>query len=277
MDNSRRAAVAMGLTMSLLTGAARVALGEQALPERVVSLTIVVRVQGDAEERGVPGILVSVDGARTGVVRTDGSGKARFSDRPLGPYVVRVMTRGYAPLEERLELTVAGAFELPLLLVATTDGQLLPTVLRTARRSPAPGLDARRATARGHVFDRGAIDSLAPRLTSDLLRRVPSVRLVGSGGGFVPRTRRSSGLGDCPMSIYLDGVQIDDERGAPPAPPIGQSARGGRAAPPSVIDGIAVDLLEAVEVYVGASEIPSQFNQAGGSCGVIALWTRVRR
>ena len=79
------------------------------------------------------------------------------------------------------------------------------------------------------------------------------------------------------MSIYLDGVQVDDERGAPPAPPIGQSTRGGRAAPPSVIDGIPVELLEAVEVYVGASEIPSQFNQAGGSCGVIALWTRARR
>ena len=277
MDNSRRAAVAMGLTMSLLTGAARVAMAEQAPTEGGVSLTIVVRVPVDRTERGLPGILVSVNGLRTGIVRTDASGKARFPDRPLGPYVVRVTAVGYAPVEERLELTLAGEFELPLLLVTAPDAQLLPTVVRTARRSPAPGFDARRATGRGHVFDRHAIDSLAPRLTSDLLRRVPSVRLVGSGGGFVPRTRRSSGMSDCPMSIYLDGVQIDDERGAPPAPPIGQSARGGRAAPPSVIDGIAVDLLEAVEVFVGASEIPSQFNQAGGSCGVIALWTRAKR
>ena len=263
--------------MGLDTGAARVALAEQAPREGVSSLTIVARVSVDRDERALPGILVSVDGARAGIVRTDASGKARFNDRPLGSYVVRVMATGYAPVEERIELTMPGEFELPLLLVAAPDAQLLPTVVRTARRSPAPGLDARRATGRGHVFDRVAIDSLAPRLTSDLLRRVPSVRLVGSGGGFVPRTRRSSGMGDCPMSIYLDGVQIDDERGVPPAPPIGQSARGGRAAPPSVIDGIAVDLLEAVEVYVGASEIPSQFNQAGGSCGVIALWTRARR
>ena len=267
----------MGLAISLLTGAARRGLGAQEPPAGVVSLTIVVRVQGDRTERGVKDILVSVDGARAGIVRTDDAGKARFADRPLGPYVVRVMTVGYAPLEERLELTMAGAFELPLLLVAAGGAQPLPTVLRTARRSPVPGLDARRATARGHVFDRNAIDSLAPRRTSDLLRRVPSVRLVGSGSGFVPRTRRSSGMGDCPMSVYLDGVQVDDERGAPPAPPIGQSARGGRAAPPSVIDGIPVELLEAVEVYVGASEIPSQFNQVGGSCGVIALWTRARR
>ena len=263
--------------MGLETGTARVALSEQAPREGVGSLTIVVRVPVDRTERGLPGILVAVDGAHAGIVRTDASGKARFNDRPLGPYVVRVTAAGYAPVEERIELTMAGEFELPLLLVAVPAAQLLPTIVRTARRSLVPGLDARRATARGHVFDRGAIDSIAPRLTSDLLRRVPSVRLVGSGGGFVPRTRRSSGMGDCPMSIYLDGVQIDDERGAPPAPPMGQSARGARAAPPSVIDGIAVDLLEAVEVYVGASEIPSQFNQAGGSCGVIALWTRARR
>jgi len=277
MGSARRAVFAMGLTMSLLTGAARRVSAVQEPPAPVVSLTIVVRVQGDHTQRGVPDILVSVEGARTGIVRTDMEGRARFTDRPLGPYVVRVMAVGYAPLEERLELSVAGAFELPLLLVAATNAQPLPTVLRTARRAPVPGLDARRMTARGHVFDRDAIDSLAPRLTSDLLRRVPSIRLVGSGGGFVPRTRRSSGMRDCPMSVYLDGVQIDDERGAPPAPPIGQPSRGGRVAPPSVIDGIAVDMLEAVEVYVGASEIPSQFNQAGGSCGVIALWTRARR
>ncbi len=281
MAYHRRAVVTGGLVLSLVLTAARRPLCAQERGSGNVaptaSLTVVVRAVEGRTSRALADILVQVEGARTGMVRTDSDGKARFPERPLGSYVVRVERLGYAPVEEKLDLTVIGAFELPVDLVASGDAQTLPAVLRTARRSPVPGLDARRSTARGHIFDRAAIDSLAPRLTSDLLRRVPSVRLVGSGGGFVPRTRRSSGMSDCPMSIYLDGVQVDDERGAPPAPPIGQPARGGRAAPPSVIDGLSVDALEAVEVYVGASEIPSQFNQAGGSCGVIALWTRARR
>ncbi len=265
--------------MSLWTGAARSVLGAQDAravdSTRVAALTVVVRAVDARGTRALRGVLVSVDGARSGFARTDEQGRVRFADRPLGAYVIRVEVLGFAPVEERVELTVGGRFELPVELVASA--QRLPEVVRTARRSDVPGLEGRRVNARGHIFDRQSIDSLAPRRTSDLLRRVPSVRLVASGSGFVPRTRRAGGLSDCPMSVYLDGVQLDDERGAPPAPPIGQPARGGRTAPPSVIDGVSVDLLDAVEVYVGASEIPSQFNQAGGSCGVIALWTRARR
>lgn len=242
------------------------------------SATVIVHVRDVVRAVDVRDVLVELDGDRSGMARTDTRGRARFVDRPLGSYLVRVHVRGYAAVEERIDLTVGGVIELPVELTALDTGaQPLPAVLTSERRSTVPGLDDRRTTARGHIFDRFTIDSLAPRVTSDLLRRVPSIRLVASGGGFVPRTRRSSGISDCPMSIYLDGVQVDDERGAPPAPPMGTTARSARAAPPSVIDGIAVELLEAMEVYVGASEIPTQFNQAGGSCGVVVLWTRTRR
>ncbi len=241
--------------------------------------TLVVRVQlpDGAGAHVARDRLVELRGARAGLSRTDASGRARFPQRPLGSYTVHLTVAGYAPIVEQVELSVRGVFELPVLLSALAAAQPLPMVTSTARRSPVPGLDARRSTARGHLFDRASIDSLEPRRVSDLLRRVPSVRLVASGSGFVPRTRRAAGMNDCPMSVYLDGVQVDDERGLPPAPAIGQPARTARVAPPSVIDGLSVDLLEAVEVYVGASEVPSQFNQAGGSCGVIALWTRARR
>lgn len=272
-----RAVFVLGLWLSLSASAARRACATQAAgtPARTANVTVQLSIA--TTEQRVIGVLVVLEGEPTSVVRTDAEGRARFANRPLGQYVLRVRAVGFAPVEERIELAAAGEITWPVSMERSTGSQLLPTVIRTARRSPVPGLDERRATARGHIFDRASIDSIRPRVTTDLLRRVPSVRLVGSGVGFVPRTRRSSGFGDCPMSIYLDGVQVDDERGAPPAPPIGQPARGSRAAPPSVIDGISVDILEAVEVYVGASEIPSQFNQAGGSCGVIALWTRSRR
>lgn len=272
-----RAVFVFGLLLSLSASAARRAYATQAVGTQSRTATVTVQLTTDRTEERVIGVLVVLEGEKSGVMRTDAEGRARFANRPLGQYVLRVYAAGFAPVDERLELTAGGDITWPVMLERATGAQPLPAVIKTARRSPVPGLDARRTTARGHIFDRASIDSIRPRFTSDLLRRVPSVRLVGSGAGFVPRTRRSTGLGDCPMSIYLDGVQVDDERGAPPAPPIGQPARSGRAAPPSVIDGIPVDILEAVEVYVGASEIPTQFNQAGGSCGVIAMWTRSRR
>jgi hypothetical protein len=273
--NGRAVAVVISVFLALVSPAARCLAAQSS---SATTATVTVHLRDLVRGIDVSGVLVEMEGERGGMVRSDARGRARFVDRPLGVYVIRVNARGYVSVEERAELVVAGAIELPVDLTQVPDGvQPLPAVISTARRSPIAGLDDRRATARGHIFDRETIDSLAPRVTSDLLRRVPSVRLIASGGGFVPRTRRSSGISDCPMSIYLDGVQVDDERGAPPAPPMGAPARSARAAPPSLIDGIAVELLEAMEVYVGASEIPTQFNQAGGSCGVVVLWTRTRR
>lgn len=277
MSRRARAARTTMLLMGLNVGAAR-ALSAQESSAAVGTATLTVRVQDARTMTALPDILVALDGPRGGIVRTDRRGRARFVDRPLGLYALRIAATGFAIAEEKIELTISGAVDMSLNLEPRgSTPQMLPEVLTTATRSSVPGFDARRIRNRANSFDRASIDSLAPRVTSDLLRRIPSVRLVASGGGFVPRTRRAGVAGDCPMSIYLDGVQIDDERGEPPAPPMGQSARSARASPPSVVDGIAIDLLDAVEVFIGASEIPAQFNQRGGSCGVVALWTRARR
>ena len=33
-------------------------------------------------------------------------------------------------------------------------------------------------------------------------------------------------------------------------------------------------VLEGIEVYSGASQIPAQYNRTANGCGVILLWTR---
>ena len=53
------------------------------------------------------------------------------------------------------------------------------------------------------------------------------------------------------MAMYVDGAPYLDE-----------------------IDRIPVDMIEAVEVYVG-SEVPMQFSSVEfGACGVVLLWTK---
>ncbi|MCU0649572.1 MAG: hypothetical protein MUF00_16380 [Gemmatimonadaceae bacterium] len=271
---SRRVAVGGALIGGALSAAARLCVAQQAAPSGTV--TLIVRVTSGRPANGMADVMVSLDGPQTAMLLTDQSGDARFPDRPLGRYVMWVWTEGRRAIKERIDLTTPGTYALPVALEG--DGRVLAPVTTRALRSAVPGFDDRRLNTRGHFFDRRAIDSLKPRVTTDLLRRVPSVRLVPSGGGFIPRTRRSTGTRDCPMAIYLDGVLVDDERGAPPAPPVGAGTRSIQsAAPPSVIDAIAADLLEGMEVYVGTSEVPAQFNQAGAACGVVVLWTRARR
>ena len=53
------------------------------------------------------------------------------------------------------------------------------------------------------------------------------------------------------LGIYLDGVPYFDE-----------------------VDRLPVDMIQAVEVYMGAS-VPAQFdNPRVGACGVILLWSK---
>jgi hypothetical protein len=52
------------------------------------------------------------------------------------------------------------------------------------------------------------------------------------------------------MAIYLDGVPYRDD-----------------------LDRLPVEMIEAVEVYVG-SQVPMQWSSGLGACGVILLWSK---
>ena len=127
-----------------------------------------------------------------------------------------------------------------------------------------PDFERRRASGGGFYLTEAEIDRAAPIAVSDLLRRLPVLRVADSLG--VPQAYSTRGLklvplggtmvvAPCPMRVALDGQLL----------PAGTSLD---LLPPAAVGGI--------EVYAGSATIPVEI-AAGArdvSCGLIVIWSR---
>jgi hypothetical protein len=127
----------------------------------------------------------------------------------------------------------------------------------------------RRATGIGAFITRDDIERRTAARLSDLLATIPGVRVSRSdalGQAEVQmgrtalrppvssrRSERSLG-GDCRVNYYLDGVWLSPGT--------------------FYIDDLSPSVIEGIEIYRGASEIPAPFRQRETACGLIVIWTR---
>lgn len=140
----------------------------------------------------------------------------------------------------------------------------LRVVARSRRRSlMLSGSYEREAQGLGHYIGPEKIEEKPEaRYISDFLWEVPGFRLMPAdnfaSSGYVPMMRSAATLrGYCVPDVYLDGI---------PQPEANR------------LDEIITPWnFEGIEVYRGASEVPSKFTSAGSACGVILLWTRKGR
>jgi len=144
----------------------------------------------------------------------------------------------------------------PLTVVARSE---------STRRPILADFDDRVDSGFGWYFTRDDIEEIRPTMVSDLLGRVPGVRLESSGRGNYRRTvtmARSSGVGPgggpCPVQIYLDGRLM---------------TRGNVMEIP-VDNLVTPEVVEGIEVYRGLSTVPAEFLTPSSRCGVVAIWTR---
>jgi hypothetical protein len=126
--------------------------------------------------------------------------------------------------------------------------------------------EKRRQRGIGQFITKKDLEQLNTSYPSDAFRRIPGVRFVrasqGMGVRFMSsvgmsgaRTRGSPAGGECIPTIWVDG----------------QSAVG------LEVDDIRAQDIHGIEIYRGASTLPSQFAKAGLSqCGAIVVWTRRR-
>jgi hypothetical protein len=114
------------------------------------------------------------------------------------------------------------------------------------------GFYDRRGRSSGHFVSRQQIDDQHPLVSSEILRRIPGVRLLRGRNGLTAIARAN-----CPFRFVIDGV---------------------RTGPDYTIDLIPTMDIEGLEIYLGPSQVPGEFSglgsDIGGTCGVIVVWTR---
>ncbi len=208
------------------------------------------RTVDSATRQPLSGVTVSVAGTAR-LVLSDSAG--RFSHRGLaaGTYIVEAHLLGYSSASLSITLTSGEAIaqEVKLSVVPTT----LPRLV-VKDRAPAVGhrfddFERRRASGRGQFLTRTQIDGKNAMNLSDLLQGMRGIRTECIG--FTCTIRSARAMKGCAPAYFVDGRQ---------------STVFGPLTPIRDIQG--------VEVYLGPSETPPEFQGNDSSCGVIALWTK---
>ena len=207
-------------------------------------------------ESGRPVTDAIVEVWRTGLsARTDSSGHFDIASLPVGTHALEVRRIGFAPqqmpvhLASRTPTTVNVVLEKPVRMLDAV--RVSARTLYSRRQSE---IEQRRRHGFGHFIMRDELERSASSRVTDVLRRVPGVRVHTSrGSDLVTFARGESVSGPCRPTVYMDGHKLGT----------GEN-----------LDFLAtVNSLEAIEVYSSAAQAPAEY--WGGGCGSIVLWTRV--
>lgn len=221
----------------------------------------------------IPGALVEVlDDRRRGLGErlTGEDGAFEFEVQKHGGYLLRAARLGYQKTITPV-LWTDGHDYLQVEVRLDPHAILLAPVEITAWSAvrPSPVLANFRDRMRsgiGHFFTREDIERIRPIYVSDVVARVPGVRVAGGGIGNRRKIymSRARGTGrDCPAQIFIDGFLINR-----------RSKLTGEDFGFTLDDAISPGSVEGIEVYKGLSTVPAQFMNEHSRCGVVAVWTR---
>jgi hypothetical protein len=213
------------------------------------SLTGVVR---DPVGAPIPFAYVSV-----AEIRSVADSTGRFLLANLAPGTTNVLFRRLGFTPKRVAVTlVDGRLDSMNVVLTVLPFELAGITTEASTIGRMAEFERHRATGHGVYLDRLELEKRrTPRLT-DVLRRIPGVRVVTDRAGRqLVRMGRSSMGRDCPPEFWIDGVRAQF-LGA---------------------DDVPVSDIEALEIYRGPSGLPPEFNSrfTNAQCGAIIIWTRV--
>jgi hypothetical protein len=232
-------------------------------------LSVALASSGRAQSvrAGLVGTVRDTGGAPVSMARLSTSGVLSVSDSAgrfmlagLSPGNVKLLVRrlGFEPLDIGLQLVAGRRDSLNVVLMLLP--QDLPGVTTRADAMAEIQLASfyrHRHAGIGHFLDRKEIEAKRVQRLSDIMRRIPGMRLTPDriGGRSTLRSSRSSGGRDCPPDMWIDGVR----------------------APGLNIDDVPLGDVEALEVYGGPAGLPPEMNSRLGNpaCGVVVIWTRL--
>jgi hypothetical protein len=186
---------------------------------------------------------------------TSDSGDFRLTGLEPGTLVFNVRRIGYEAASFTAVLKPGKMHRANFKLTATALA--LPTVAISDTASHSHWLDQfdrRRSSSRGTFITRADIDKKNARTGTDLVRSVPGIRLSSLRGGAANQVVMTRGNGGrpCYPTMFVHGLPYS-----------------------GMLDDFPVEDIEALEIYVGISEIPTELDKNGrGFCGAIVVWTR---
>ena len=241
------------------------------------------RVVHKTSKGGIPGAEVRLT-PRNAQLLTDSAGYFRFEKVMPGMVSLLVRRLGFAP--ESASFQVQPSDDLDLLIELEQSVQTLDTVTVAEREVPLAerklvGFYERKKIGVGRFIDPEVLAKEQHRRLGDLITsRATGTRMVrsllGTAGWIATNRRPGMTLGNratvsetdrlrgadprlCYADIYLDGAV---------------AYSFGSLAELFDINSIPISNLAAVEVYVGVSQIPLQYNKTGSVCGVVLIWTK---
>jgi hypothetical protein len=185
---------------------------------------------------------------------TGDSGEFRLTGLPAGTNVFNVRRLGYQPASFTAALKSGKTHRATFALSVSAQSLPLIAVSDTSRTHWLDQFERRRSTSRGTFITRADILKRTARLGSDIVRTVPGVRVIPGRMGGLSQVYMNRGAGGrpCVPTMYVHNMPYS-----------------------GVLDDFSADDIEALEVYVGISEIPPELDKNGrGICGVIVVWTR---
>lgn len=227
------------------------------------------RVRGaaiDGDGAPVQGVVVEIRspaGEALAPLHTDSAGLFELMLPAPGRYELSASHLGYVSIGPA-ELIADRGRELEIVLRMSTEALVLDPIEVTIRRAARTTLDEVhnriewvRRLGMGRTLTRDEIEvRAAPTIHALVGQMSPRVRTVApiTGHDTILLSAPTDVEGVCIPTIYLDGMRAPDlvERNM-----------------------IRPEHLEAVELYIGAAEIPAQYNTGTtAECGTVLFWTR---
>ena len=220
-------------------------LGAQGTPVRGV-----IRNTGGLPLEGVQVTVAGLPAAATSNER----GEFTLTVSPTGPAVVRIRRLGFRPDSAYVTFASGKPPEVKFTMQRiAVDLAPVTVVGRRELTGAMAGFYKRRASSSGRFFTREDIEKRNASRMSDLLRMVPSLRVVPRGMQNSVRIRGSR----CAPLVWLDGVPL--------------------SAMEFDLDSMDPSTYEGIELYSGPASVPVEFQgnkQASSSCGTIVLWSK---
>jgi hypothetical protein len=199
---------------------------------------------------------VEVEGTSIAAV-TNAKGEFTLRNLPAGTRNIIARHLGYAVQSAPVDLNPREPQHVTIKLPKYVA--MMDPVLVTARRNVAldrVGFNTRKKSAFGYFLDPDRIAQMHAFYVSDILRRVPGLRVEsGSHGEAVISSTRD--LGSSCVDYWVDDVPFVE------------------LGPGDINSFVNGGEIVAAEVYQSGTA-PAQYTRNGGSCTTIVLWTRFR-